>query len=46
MTRLEHLKRKGYSVIFCTSGCVFAVKNNRKTKGTSVSNLHIQIFGY
>lgn len=49
MTRQKRIENKGYKVVFAMSGnSVFATKNNglTKIKGTSVSNLHKQIFGY
>ena len=49
MTRQERIENKGYKVIFDMNGrSVFASKNNglSKIKGTSITGLHRQIFGY
>lgn len=49
MKRLQRLENKGWNVTINMSGngC-FATKNNglTKIKGTSISDLHSQIFGY
>ena len=49
MTRLQRLEDKGWKVVKYMSGngCQ-ATKNNglTKVKGTSITDLHRQIFGY
>ena len=47
MKRLARLENKGWNVVAYMSGngCQ-ATKNNIKIKGTSVTDLHKQIFGY
>ena len=50
MTRLQRLESKGYKVESCYNSVgtktVHAIKNCRRYVGTSVTNLHLQIFGY
>lgn len=49
MTRQKRIENKGYKIIFDMNGkSVFASKNNglRKIKGSSITDLHNQIFGY
>ena len=52
MKRLNRLENKGWKVVICSPQCgepsAFASKLNglRKIKGSSITDLHKQIFGY